>query len=138
MNVRNCRNCGRIFNYVVGPIICPSCRDELEKKFQEVKEYIREHKNAGIQQVAEECDVSTNQIHHWLREERLEIVEGSSITLNCEKCGAMILSGRFCEKCKHEMTSGLQNAFRSESNSGVQEPRKSLKESPKMRFLERE
>ena len=32
MNVRNCRKCGAIFNYVMGPIMCPACRDALEAK----------------------------------------------------------------------------------------------------------
>lgn len=62
MNIRNCRNCGRIFNYVAGSIICPACRESMEAKFQEVKEYIREHKGVGIAQVAEACDVEASQI----------------------------------------------------------------------------
>ena len=57
MNVRNCRNCGRIFNYISGAITCPACRSQLEEKFQEVKKYIQENRGVGIAQVAEECDV---------------------------------------------------------------------------------
>ena len=55
MNVRNCRNCGRIFNYVAGVAICPACREKLEQKFQEVKDYIREHKGVGINEVFGDC-----------------------------------------------------------------------------------
>ena len=84
MNVRNCRNCGRLFNYISGIVICPACKESLEAKFQEVKEYIREHKGAGIQEVAEACDVETAQIRQWLREERLEVTENSALFLNCE------------------------------------------------------
>ncbi len=40
MNVRNCRKCGNLFNYVSGPPICMACREKLEEKFQEVKKYI--------------------------------------------------------------------------------------------------
>lgn len=140
MNVRNCRSCGRIFNYVLGPIVCPACRDELEAKFHEVKEYIREHRGVGIQQVSEACDVSTNQIHQWLREERLELVEGSSISLGCEKCGVSISSGRFCEKCKKEMTSGFNDVLRSAKGAEPQEKVKSTRDldNPKMRYLERD
>ena len=100
MNVRNCRKCGNLFNYVSGPPICMACREKLEEKFQEVKKYIQDNGHAGIQQVAEACDVSTNQIHQWLREERLELSAESGVTLSCENCGAAILSGRFCQKCK--------------------------------------
>ena len=97
MNVRNCRKCGKMFNYITGVPICPSCKEAMEAKFQEVKEYIREHKGAGIQEVSEACDVEVQQITQWLREDRLEVTEGSNIMLNCETCGAPIRSGRFCE-----------------------------------------
>lgn len=137
MNVRNCRNCGRIFNYMMGPIICPACRDEMEKKFHEVKEYIREHKGAGIQQVSEECDVSTSQIHQWLREERLELAENSVITLQCETCGAPISSGRYCEKCKREVASGFREVLNGAKGPQMEETKPS-RDNPKMRYLERD
>ena len=73
--------CGHIFNYVAGPILCPHCREKMEAKFQEVKEYIRANPGVGIQDVAENCDVEPSQIQQWLREERLELTEGSAIYL---------------------------------------------------------
>ena len=41
-DIRNCRICGKIFNYVMGPVVCPRCKEKLEEKFQEVKKYIRQ------------------------------------------------------------------------------------------------
>ncbi|MCR5478086.1 MAG: flagellar protein [Lachnospiraceae bacterium] len=113
MNARNCRRCGKIFNYVVGMPICPACKEAMEAKFQEVKEYIREHKGVGIQEVAEACDVDPQQIRQWLRDDRLEMTEDSAIMLNCEGCGTPIRSGRFCDKCKAQMLSGLQQVSKS-------------------------
>ena len=107
MNVRNCRKCGKMFNYITGIPICPSCKEAMEAKFQEVKEYIREHKGAGIQEVSEACDVEVQQITAWLREDRLEVTEGSNLMLNCETCGAPIRSGRFCDKCRNTVTNGF-------------------------------
>ena len=75
MDIRNCRNCGNIFNYLSGPIVCPACKESLEAKFQEVKLYIEEHPGVGIKQVSDACDVETSQIQQWLREERLEVAE---------------------------------------------------------------
>ena len=48
MEVMNCRNCKRLFNYITGPMICPACKDKLEKKFGEVKQFIRENPNKNI------------------------------------------------------------------------------------------
>ncbi|MCQ2526329.1 MAG: flagellar protein [Lachnospiraceae bacterium] len=107
MNVRNCRKCGRMFNYITGMPVCPTCREAMEAKFQEVKEYIREHKGAGINEVAEACEIETAQITQWLREDRLELAADSAVMINCEKCGAPIRSGKYCDKCRANMTNSL-------------------------------
>lgn len=137
MNVRNCRKCGRIFNYIVGPPICQSCKEDMEKKFQEVKEYIRENKTAIIPMIAQDCHVDTSQIHQWVREERLEFAEDSPLGVNCESCGTMIKSGRFCDKCKVSMTNEFKNIVNN-AKKPDQRKRKDSKENPKMRFLDRE
>ncbi|MDE7282639.1 MAG: flagellar protein [Lachnospiraceae bacterium] len=134
MNVRNCRKCGKIFNYVSGPPICMQCREALEEKFQEVKKYIQEHKHSTIPEVADACDVSTNQIQQWLRDERLEIAEGSGFVLFCENCETPILSGRFCDKCKNSMANQLSNSIK-KPEAPKPAPKKDTKENPKMRFL---
>lgn len=136
MNIRNCRVCGRIFNYLSGAPVCPSCRDKLEAKFQEVKEYIREHRGAGIQEVAEACDVDPAQIRQWLKDDRLEVTEDSPMFLNCESCGAPIRSGKFCEKCKNSMSKGFDEVLRS-NRPEPQPQKKSNDDSARMRFLQK-
>jgi len=132
MDVKNCRGCGKLFNYIGGPIMCPACRDALEEKFQTVKKYIYEHQGANIASVAEECDVEAGQIRQWIREERLEFSEGS-MELGCEKCGAAITSGRFCAACKAGMVNSLNSAYQP---AAAQPQRKSDPSGgPKMRFL---
>ena len=134
MNVRNCKKCGRIFNYVLGPIVCPRCRDEQEAKFQEVKKYVGEHRGADIIEVSEECDVEPNQIRQWIREDRLQFADDSPIRIPCEKCGAMIRSGRFCEKCTVEMTSGFNQVIRQSRPKPEQRPEIKKSDKDKMRF----
>ncbi len=136
MDVRNCRGCGRLFNYVVGPFLCQACRGQMEVKFQEVKEYIRAHPGVGIKEVSVACDVETAQIQQWLREERLEVTESSPIFLSCESCGANIRCGKYCEKCKTAMTNSFKKVL-SDSRPKSTEPAKptSQKANPKMRFL---
>jgi len=134
MNVRNCKKCGRIFNYVSGILICPSCREGLEKKFQVVKDYIRENKNAGITEVAEACEVDVRQIKQWVREERLEFSAESPVGIDCELCGAMIRSGRFCDKCKSGMINELDKAIE-RPKAKIERKKRDPKDNPKMRFL---
>lgn len=136
MNVRNCRKCGRVFNYIAGQTICLSCRDKLEGKFKEVKEYVSEHRGCGINEVAEECDVDTGQIRQWIREERLEFTEDSMIGLACEICGASIRTGRYCEKCKAATLNGLNSVVKQAQASRQQSQQPiNPKDNPRMRFL---
>lgn len=135
MNVKNCRKCGKIFNYIGGIPICPNCKEELEKKFEEVKEYVRNNPRSDIKTVSTECEVEMGQIQQWIREERLVFADDSPIGIPCEKCGAMIKSGRFCENCKNEMTRGFNDAFRKPTAPPPVQKKEAA--GSKMRFLDR-
>ncbi len=131
MDVRNCKNCGKLFNYLGGQPICPDCGKKLEDKFLEVKQYIYDNPQASIQQVSEENDVSVQQLRAWVRQERLEFTEASLVGLNCEKCGALIRSGRFCAMCKAKLGETLSNVYK----TPVPEAKKA-DASARMRFLD--
>ena len=134
MEVKNCRKCRSLFNYIAGPQICPQCREKLEAKFQDVKKYVYENKGASINQIAADCEVDVPQIQQWIREERLVFAEDSPISINCESCGAMIKTGRFCANCKNAMANGLNSTIARPQAPTQQASR--TKESPKMRFLQ--
>jgi len=135
MNVRNCRKCGRLFNYITGAIMCPACREALDTKFKEVKTYIQEHPQVGMKEVSEACDVETAQIQQWIREERLEFTADSLMSVNCESCGCPIRSGRYCDKCKVALTNGLRAAMQRPQTTPQQPASTSKNDSNKMRFL---
>lgn len=135
MNVRNCRVCGKIFNYLSGPPVCPACRDAAEAKFQEVKDYIREHPGVGMSEVAEACDVDPGQIRQWLREDRLEVTEDSAVFLNCESCGAPIRSGKYCDKCKQDMAKGFDQVLKTNRPEPPKPKKSDNTQNAKMRFL---
>lgn len=132
MDVINCKGCGRLFNALTRTRLCPNCQGKLEEKFQEVKKYINENSGATIDMVSQECDVSTKQIKQWIREERLTFSEESMQGIECEQCGAMIRSGRFCDACK----SKLQNELRSATYIPSAEEKKASREKDRMRFLQ--
>ena len=98
MNIRNCRECGRIFNYLTGAVLCPVCRDKLEEKFQEVK-------------------------------------EDSPMFLSCEMCGAPIRSGRYCEKCKMNMTKGFNEVLKTHKGPEPKQEPHNAGDNARMRFL---
>ena len=109
MDVKNCKSCGRLFNYMSGPVMCPNC-----------------------QQVAEAMDVSVKQIKQWIREERLALSQPSADGILCEHCGTPICSGRFCDKCKVTMQNTLSSALDKPKEPEI---KKRERDGNKMRFL---
>lgn len=119
MEVKTCRTCKRLFNYISGPVRCPACSEALEKRFQQVKQYIWDHKTATLQEISDENGVSVGQLRQWVREERLCFTDDSPVGLECESCGATIKTGRYCENCKGKLSNSLMSA--------IDKPEKSVK-----------
>ena len=132
MDVRNCKGCGKLFNYLSGPPLCPACMAALDEKFEVVKEYIYDHPGAGMQEVSEELDVPIPQIKQWIREERLSFSEDSMIGLECEGCGVSIKTGRFCKSCKDKLAKGLTDLYPEEKQ---EQPAKQAREKTQVTFL---
>lgn len=107
MALVNCKRCGKMFNHAFGPMICEPCKKKEEEDFQRTKEYINENPAASMNQISEEAGVTTSQLQKWITEERLMFAENSPIKITCKNCGARILTGQYCEKCKGETKQGL-------------------------------
>lgn len=135
MDVRSCRNCGKLFNYLHGQPICQACRKKLEDKFVEVKEYIRQHEAASMQQISDDTEVSVKQLKQWVREERLTFSDKSPVGIECENCGAMIRTGRYCDKCKNHMSNDLSKMYAVEPRAEKQSAKNKGKD--RMRFLDK-
>ena len=134
MEVRNCKGCNRLFQYIGGAVLCPSCKEELEKKFVEVKEYIYANPGASITEVSEANDVSAKQIKQWIREDRLVLSTPSPDGVLCEKCGVPICSGRYCDACKTRISNELGSVL-SRPKAPIPTSDRKDKDGNKMRFL---
>ena len=132
--VKNCKQCKRLFNYIAGAQLCPACKEELEQKFQKAKQFINDNKGATIARVAEFAECTEQQVRQWVREERLIFTNSSLSGVVCETCGAPILTGRFCDKCKAQTLADLMGAGRQPERPTVQ--KKIDRESPRMRFFD--
>ncbi|MCQ2081187.1 MAG: flagellar protein [Lachnospiraceae bacterium] len=135
MNVKNCRKCGKMFNYAFGPIICPDCINSQEEIFQKAKKYVQDNPGCDIQELSENVEVDASQIRQWIREERLQFADDSPIRIACEGCGSMIRSGRYCDACRGNMTSGFNNVLGANKPQQAPIQRKKEADGNKMRFL---
>jgi RNA polymerase subunit RPABC4/transcription elongation factor Spt4 len=125
MEVKACKNCRRLFNYMYGPEICPEClksmpekKDGTKKdlmtatlnlngdddnglKYEQVRDYIMTNPKATVAQIADVNDVTPSKIFEWIRDDRLEFSDDSEYAwFTCAKCGIKIRSGRLCSRCK--------------------------------------
>ena len=138
MDVRTCKRCKKIFNYVTGQPVCGQCKKELEVIFKDVRTYIRRNPSASIQQVADECKVDVKQIRQWIREERLSFTSDSAVGIDCEKCGKTIKTGRFCEECKTETMNDLNSVQRGKNSDRIENAPKEKERKSQMRFLHKD
>ena len=137
-DVRNCRKCGKIFNFIGGLPICPICKQLDEDDFQRIKEYLYKNPGAGANIVSTELDISIEKIKRFLKDGRLEITgdEGNMI-LDCENCGKSIKSGRLCSDCERDLAAGFKTAasqIKSELDSSSEAARKAIG----MRYLNKD
>ena len=116
MNIKNCPICKKIFSPVAGSLICKECIKAEEEEFKKVRDYLRENRGADINVVAEETGVGTKKILRYLREGRLEVSEGISNFLKCEKCGVSIKTGKYCKNCLQKVSKNLSSVLVSPTN----------------------
>lgn len=136
MEVRACRKCGRLFNYIAGEPLCPLCKENEEEVFRTVKNFLYEHKGANFYEVHDALDIDTDLLQKWVREGRLEFAKGADSGVTCERCGAPIPSGRYCEKCKNEMANDLREVYPDQANAIAEKNMKARQdERERMRFL---
>lgn len=137
MEIRNCKQCGRLFNYM-GKTLCPECLKGKEDEFTIVKNYIRENPSSGIAEVSEATGTSVKQIRQWVREERLLLTEPSATAgINCESCGRPIRTGRLCPSCKNQVSRELATAYVTEKPKNEHESLGSSGKD-KMRYLSKD
>lgn len=135
MEVISCKGCGKLFNYIQGPRVCPQCVKKQDEKFAEVKKYVYDHPRVDMNELSQEMDVPIRQIKRWIREERLSFSDDSPIGIECENCGTTIKTGRFCKSCKDKLSNRLEEAA-GIKRKAVAAPVKKKATENKMRFLD--
>ncbi|WP_010681200.1 MerR family transcriptional regulator [Acetivibrio cellulolyticus] len=135
-DVRNCKRCNKIFNYIGGAPICQDCKQLDEVNFKKVKEYLYDHPRSSLFDVSKELEISVQQIKVYLKEGRLEIVgsEGNMI-LECERCGKSITTGRFCNECSKEVTNDIKSTADQMNKSMPKTEEVASKRTNGMRYL---
>jgi len=109
MEARQCKKCGKLFNYIRSPI-CVECTDDDDKEFHLVKDYIYEHPKSNLSEISESTGVDNKVLLGFLREGRIALKTCSQY-YTCARCGDQINTGVYCIKCKNELTKTFSNSL---------------------------
>ena len=113
----NCKSCGKLFVQATSPI-CPSCRQEIEKKFETVWKYIRkkENREATVYQIHEATGIEEKLIFQWIQEGRLQVKDFKNLYIPCELCGTPIQSGKVCASCSTKLSKDIKTLQETEAS----------------------
>jgi flagellar operon protein (TIGR03826 family) len=108
MNIRQCANCGKIFQSF-GNSVCEDCAEEKDRAYIKVRDYIYAHPSADMVEIVDKTEIPEKWIMEFLREERLTLGTATGILL-CDQCGKPITSGRLCAGCKERLANAISKA----------------------------
>jgi predicted amidophosphoribosyltransferase len=111
MALANCLECGKLFNRIVAAI-CPECFEKIEKDFEKVYAFLREHGATNIDVIHTETGVDKKRIMRFLAEGRFE---GGAVSYKCESCGTQISGGKLCANCLNKFSKVGQDIQKSET-----------------------
>lgn len=105
MNLKNCSECGNL--YVENPSgLCPNCLREEDKAEDIVAEFLRNTKQASLEEIHEATGIKTKVILRMLKRGR--ITSDTQISYPCTTCGAPIFEGRLCDRCAKNITDQIK------------------------------
>ncbi|MCK8816036.1 flagellar protein [Natroniella sulfidigena] len=110
MGIQKCKDCKQIFAPVRKEKRCPDCRRKEEEKFKLVRDYLWDNPGATIEQVHQDTDVEKELIREFVKQGRFDQIGELELSIDCDRCGAPISSGRFCKSCRDALKDGFSKA----------------------------
>jgi flagellar operon protein (TIGR03826 family) len=116
VDLSNCPECGEIYVKNKFRNVCEKCWREEEAAYDTVSKYMRKRENraATMLQVVEATGVPESLILKFIKNGKLQITQFPNFGYPCDKCGAVIRTGRLCEDCANEIKDDLKHFEREE------------------------
>jgi flagellar operon protein (TIGR03826 family) len=116
VDLSNCPECGEIYVKNKFRNVCEKCWREEEAAYDTVSKYMkkRENRAATMLQVVEATGVPESLILKFIKNGKLQITQFPNFGYPCDKCGAVIRTGRLCEDCANEIKDDLKHFEREE------------------------
>jgi flagellar operon protein (TIGR03826 family) len=122
MSIKNCPQCGKIFNFV-RTNLCPECLEKEEQIFRVIRDYISQHPGVSVVDVSRDTGISEEKVLRFLRQGRLAIGGEKQVKPECEICGKFVSGGRYCSACQEKLTAGLKKVVQEENKKALEKRR---------------
>lgn len=107
MSLLRCPKCGEIFTKGKFPI-CPTCKQKETERLDVLKRFLVANPDASMDEIEKVSGFTHEEIIGYVREGHLSSQDFVQFSLACEECGAKILTGRFCKKCREALAGRLE------------------------------
>lgn len=96
-----CVVCKQLFKSPNLASTCPSCLAVEKSRYEQLRDYLYTHPGTQVDVICSMFNVSRATVRKYLREYKLEVVDGSkNYFLLCERCKEPISTGSFCDRCE--------------------------------------
>lgn len=101
MAIANCVRCGRLYQKPPGVKICAECVQAEEDAYRVVRDHLEANPGVSLESLSAATDVEPALIERFVRQGRLAALEEhlEGLAVECQRCGASIISGRHCPAC---------------------------------------
>lgn len=108
----NCPICGNPFKKTDIRTVCDHCLEKDKKDLDIVLEFFRKKVNrtATITEVEDATGISIDTIQRYIREGKIRVKPFPNLWYPCQRCGAKIHDGYFCDICLKEMGEELNHS----------------------------
>lgn len=115
MTVRNCPECGRLFQGVAGQL-CGACLEEMEADLRIVRDYLDDHPGASLEEVARGTGLRPDRITNLIKKGYV-VANAPALGPACQSCGAPTTGGRFCAACIARLEMEINEVVQQRSSS---------------------
>ncbi len=98
----SCKTCGTIISTSSRDGSCAECRKRDQDDVDRVREYLKTHPTAKLDQVVAEAHVPVVSITRYLESGQLDGIP-HNLGKPCRTCGTNIHSGKVCQDCMREI-----------------------------------
>lgn len=107
MELRNCKECKKLFVSVSGRTICRDCHEKREKSYDRIIKYLNNNPNASIEDVCKATKVTKDSVIELVKNRKISL----SVEYECEICEKKIKVGKICPECKEKVTTELDKVL---------------------------